>query len=146
LSEQLSTLHGIVFASDGAQPEKSHEPLYMGRDIRSGRVLVAKTLLSSATSKIEPLIEEVLGLGLSIVGEISDKQASIGLAVRHNLPMMPHQICQYHYVKDVAQPVCEADRHFKKELTKKVRWIRAIERQAEQASTKEAQIDTFNIY
>jgi hypothetical protein len=53
---------------------------------------------------------------------------------------VPHQICQYHYLKDVAQPVCEADRHFKKELKKKVRGIRDIERQAEQSPTKEAQI------
>jgi hypothetical protein len=40
----------------------------------------------------------------------------------------------------VRRPVWEADRHFKKELKKKVRGIRAIERRAEQASTKEAQM------
>jgi hypothetical protein len=101
---------------------------------------VAKTLLSSATSEIELLIDEVLSIGLPIVGVISDKQESICLAVQHKLPTVPHQICQYHYLKDVAQPVCEADRHFKKELKKKVRGIRDIERQAEQSPTKEAQI------
>jgi hypothetical protein len=79
-------------------------------------VLVAKTLLSSATPEIEQLIEEVLGLDLPIVGVISDKQESICLAVQRKLPTVPHQICQYHYLKDVAQPVCEADRHFKKEF------------------------------
>jgi hypothetical protein len=61
LIEQLRTLNGIVLAIDGVQPEKSHETLYMVRDVRSGRVFVAKTLLSSATAEIEPLIEEVLG-------------------------------------------------------------------------------------
>jgi len=38
---------------------------------------VAKTLLSSATAEIEPLLEEVVGLGLTIVGVISDTQESI---------------------------------------------------------------------
>jgi hypothetical protein len=52
---------------------------------------------------------------------------------------VPHQLCQSHSLKDGAQPVCEADRHFKKELNKKVRGSRDIERQAEQSLTKEAQ-------
>jgi hypothetical protein len=43
-------------------------------------------------------------------------------------------------LKDVAQPVCEADRHFKKELKKKSRGISDIERQAEPCPTKEAQL------
>jgi hypothetical protein len=140
LMEQLRAVGSIVLAIDGVQPEKSYETLYILRDVCSGRVLVAKTLLSSATSEIEQLIEDVLGLGLPIVGVISDKQESICLAVQRKLPTVPHQICQYHYLKDVAQPSCAADRHFKKELKKKVRGIREIERQAEQSLTKEAQV------
>jgi len=140
LITQLQTLGGIILAVDGVQPEKSHETLYILRDVRSGRVLVAKPLLSSATSEIEQLIEEVLGLGLPILGVISDKQESICLAVDHMLPMVPHQICHFHYLKDVAQQVCEADRHVKKELKKKIRGIREIERQAVQSSTKEAHV------
>jgi hypothetical protein len=101
---------------------------------------VAKTLLSSATAEIEQLIEDVLSLGLPIVGVISDKQESICLAVHHKLPTVPHQICQYHYLKEVAQPICDADRHFKKELKKKIRGIREIERQAEAAPSQEAQL------
>ena len=140
LMEQLRTVGRIVLAMDGVQPEKSHETLDMLRDVCSGRVFVAKTLLSSATPEIEPLIEEGLGLGLPIVGVISDQPESIGLAVQHKLPTVPHQICPYHDVKDVAQPVCAADRHFKKALKKKVRGIRDLERQAEQSRTKEAQV------
>lgn len=49
-----------MLAIDGVQPEKSHETLYMLRDVPSGRVFVAKTLLSSATGEIEQFIEEVL--------------------------------------------------------------------------------------
>ena len=105
LIKQLRTLNGIILAIDGVQPEKSHETLYILRDVRSGCVLVARTLLSSATTEIEQLLDEVLGLGLPIVGVVSDKQESICLAVRHKLPTVPHQICQYHYLKDVAKPV-----------------------------------------
>jgi hypothetical protein len=140
LIAQLKTGGGIVLAIDGVQPEKSYETLYILRDVSSGRVLVAKTLLSSATGEIEQLIEEVIELGLPIIGVISDKQESICLAVQRKLPTVPHQICQYHYLKDVSQPICDLDRHMKKELKKKIRGIREIERQAEQSPSKEAQI------
>jgi hypothetical protein len=140
LLEQLRLVGGIVLAIDGVQPEKSHETLYILRDVRSGRVLVAKTLLSSATPELEQLIEEVRGLDLPIVGVISDTQESICLAVQRKLPTVPHQICPYHYLQDVALPACEADRHLKKELKKKVRGIRDLERQAEKVPTKEAQV------
>ena len=77
LIKQLRPLDGIVLAIDGVQPAKSHETLYLLRDVRSGRVFVAKTRLSSATAEIEPLIEEVRRFELPIVGVISDQQASI---------------------------------------------------------------------
>jgi hypothetical protein len=58
----LSTLAGLLLASDGGQPEKSHETRYSLRDVRAGRVFVAKTRRSSAPPESELLIEEVLGL------------------------------------------------------------------------------------
>jgi hypothetical protein len=138
--KELRSLGGIVLGIDGIQPEKSQETLYILREVRSGRVLVAKNLLSSATVAIEQLLEEVIGLGVPILGVISDKQESICLAIKHKLPTVSHQICQYHYVKDLAPPVCEADRHVRKELKKKIRGIREVERQAEKAASPEAQL------
>lgn len=71
----------------------------------------------------------------------SDKQHSICLAVERQLPGIPHQLCQYHYLKDLAKPVCEADRQFRKELKKQVRKIRPIEVAVQQSGDNwEAQI------
>ena len=58
--------------------------------------------------------------------------------MQHKFPTVPPQICHVHDLKDVAPPVCEADRHVKQELNKKLRGIRAMERQAEQSPTQEA--------
>ena len=124
----------------GVPPEKSHETLYMLRDVRSGRVLGAKPLRSSATPEIEHLLEAVRSLGRPIWGVISDKQESMCLAVDHTLALVPHQICHVHDLNDVAQPVCAADRHVKKELKTKIRGIRELERQAGQSSTTEAHV------
>lgn len=121
----------IVLALDGVQPEKGNETLSWLRDLLSGRVLTAANLLSSATGEIEKLLQEVIDLGIPIVGVVSDKQDSIVKAVQNKLKGVPHQLCQYHYLKDLSKPVIEADRTFKKDLRKQLRGLRAVERALE---------------
>jgi hypothetical protein len=53
---------------------------------------------------------------------------------------VPHQLCQFHYLREAARPIYEADRHAKKELKKKVRGVRQIERQVEDRSDPEAEV------
>jgi hypothetical protein len=137
LVEQLRHNGGIILAIDGIQPEKGNETLYLLRDLISGRVLVARNLASSATAEIEKLIGEVLALGVPILGVISDKQESICLAIERQLPGVPHQLCHYHYLKDLAQPVCEADRNFNKQLKQQIRQLRSVEQLAAMRSEPE---------
>jgi len=137
LVEQLRHNGGIILAIDGIQPEKGNETLYLLRDLISGRVLVARNLASSATAEIEKLIGEVLALSVPILGVISDKQESICLAIERQLPGVPHQLCHYHYLKDLAQPVCEADRSFNKQLKHRIRRLRSVEQLAEMQSESE---------
>lgn len=138
--EQLRAQGGIVLAADGIQPEKGNETLLLFRDVLSGRVLIARNLLSSGSAELAPLIAEVKELGVPILGVISDKQSSIRLAVEKELPGVPHQLCQYHYLRDLAQPVCETDRKLKKQLKQKVRGIRDVERQVAHKQDDEARI------
>src|SRR4029077_8449355 len=72
-------------------------------------------------------------LPVPITGVISDGQDSIRKAVARALPGVAHQLCHFHYLREAAKPIYEADRHAKKELKKRVRGIRPIERQAEKA-------------
>jgi hypothetical protein len=62
---------------------------------------------------------------------VSDGQHSIRKAVAEVFPGVPHQLCQFHYLREAARPIYEADRHAKKELKKKVRAVRGIERRTE---------------
>ena len=54
---------------------------------------------------------------------------------------MPHQLCHFHYLREAATPVYEADRHAKVQLKKKVRGIRPIERKVEGREDAEARDD-----
>ncbi len=76
---------------------------------------------------------------MPIVGVVSDGQHSIRNAVAEALPGVPHQLCQFHYLREAARPVYEADRHAKVRLKKKARGIRPIERQVEGRDDAEAE-------
>jgi hypothetical protein len=44
---------------------------------------------------------------------------------------VPHQLCQFHFLREAAHPVFEADRHAKVALKAEVRGVRPIERALE---------------
>ncbi|MEQ4482242.1 hypothetical protein [Cohnella silvisoli] len=52
------------------------------------------------------------------------------------MPDVPYQYCQYHYLKDIAKPVVDADRKLKMELKKSMRGLRDVERKIEKAEKK----------
>jgi hypothetical protein len=122
----------VVLAIDGLQPDVGHEVLWVVRDCLSGEVLATRSLLSSTEADLAALLGEVkAALSVPVAGVVSDGQHSIRNAAAKALPGVPHQLCQFHYLREAAKPIYEADRHAKKELKKRVRDIRPIERQAE---------------
>jgi hypothetical protein len=131
----------VVLALDGLQPDVGHEVLWVLRDCLSGEVLLARSLLSATAKDLGTLLRSVADvLPVPIAGVVSDGQISIRRAVERALPGVPHQLCQFHYLREAALPVYEADRHAKKELKKRVRGIRVLERQVEPRSDAEAEV------
>lgn len=132
LRSLLSKQGRVILAIDGLQPDVGHEVLWVLRDCLSGEVLLARSLLSSTEGDLASLIKEVKrDLPVPIVGVVSDGQHSIRNAVTLTLPSVAHQLCHFHYLREAARPIYEADRHAKKELKKHVREIRPIERAVE---------------
>jgi hypothetical protein len=62
------------------------------------------------------------------------------------LPDVPHQPCHFHYLREAALPIFEADRHAKKELKKRVRGVRPIERAVEGRDDPEAEAEAVRGY
>jgi hypothetical protein len=100
-------------------------------------------LLSSTQGDLTALLTEVKDqlqeLEVPVKGVISDGEDTIGSAVAFVFPKVPHQLCQFHYLKDAIDPLYEADRHAKTQLKKQLRGVRPIERALEQQSTPENQ-------
>jgi hypothetical protein len=131
LGPVLRAQRRVVLAIDGLQPDVGHEVLRVLRDCLSGEILLARSLLSARAKDLAGLITEIrTALPVPITGVISDGQTSIRKAVRKALPGVPHQLCHFHYLREAAKPISEADRHAKKQLKKRVRGVRPIERAA----------------
>ena len=128
LATRLAKQGQVILALDGLQPDVGHEVLWVLRDCLSGAILLARSLVSATETDIAPLITAVRdALSVPIRGVISDGQHSIRWAVASALPGVPHQLCQFHYLREAARSVYEADRHAKTQLKKQVRGVRPIE-------------------
>jgi len=143
LQERLRAQGEVVLAIDGLQPDVGHEVLWVLRDVRSGEVLLARSLLGGSQADLTPVLGEVRtalqATAVPIRGIITDGQHSLRQAVAAVFPGVPHQLCQFHYLREAARPIYEADRHAKKELKKHVRGVRPIERALEARSDTQAE-------
>ncbi len=129
----------VILALDGLQPDKGHEVLWVVRECLSGELLLARPLLSSTQGDLVALLREVqAALPVPVTAILSDGQETIRDAVAFVFPGIPHQLCQFHYLRAAAQPIFDADRHAKAELKKQVRGIRPIERALETRTDAEA--------
>lgn len=131
----------VILALDGLQPDVGHEVLWGLRDCLSGEVLLARSLLSATQPDLAALLQTVRQtVQVPIVGIVSDGQLSIRGAVAEVFPDVPHQLCHFHYLREAAKPMYDADRHAKKELKKRVRGVRPIERRLAGRSDPAAEV------
>jgi hypothetical protein len=131
----------VLLAIDGLQPDVGHEVLWVIRDCLSSEILLARPLLSGSEEDLVALLKEVQQiLPVPVSGIVSDGQRSLRKAIAGVFPTIPHQLCHFHYLREAAKPIYEADRHAKKELKKQVRGVRPIERGVEHQEDEEAQI------
>ncbi len=140
---QVKKNGGIIVSVDGIQPEKGNETVYVVRDALTGRVLAAEQVSSSETAVMKALLAPVVALGVKVLGTITDAQESELKAVEELWPKVPHQVCQFHALRDASKAAFEADKAVKtamrKRLQPKVRAVRKqIKKQLPTAAPQEA--------
>src|SRR3954451_9218609 len=122
----------IILSIDGLQPENGHETLYVVRELTGKRVWFAEALLSATADEVRRLLAQAKrwadALGKSVALWISDKQDAFVTGIAAEFPGVPHQYCANHFLRDLAEPVLEADSHAKVQMRKRVRGLRGIER------------------
>jgi hypothetical protein len=115
---QVRANGGLIISIDGIQPDKGNETIYLVRDVITGRLLAAENVQSSETATIQALLQPIRDLDLPVLGAISDAQKSLLQAIEALWPGIPHQVCQFHYLREASRPMYEVDRRVRKQLRK----------------------------
>jgi hypothetical protein len=118
---------GIILALDGLQPAPDEAPLWVVREVLSGAILGAAPLPEATAARLADLLEPVRAAAVPVLGVVSDAQAAIRLAVADVFPGVPHQLCQWHALKEAAEPLWAADRQLVGEAKQALRDVRAVE-------------------
>jgi hypothetical protein len=145
LRRQYEAVRQIILSIDGLQPEKGHETLYVVRELTQKRIWFAEPLLSATADEVRRLITKAKAwaeaLGTPVALWLSDKQDAFVTGIAAEFPDVPHRSCDNHFLRDVAQPVWEADRHAKVPMRKQVRGLRTMEQAVLQRQTAQASGD-----
>ena len=127
--EQVQKNGGLIVSVDGIQPDKGNQTISLVRDALTGRVLAAEQVTSSETAVMKALLAPVEAMEVErkgkVLGTITDAQESELLAVEELWPKVPHQVCQFHVLRDASKAAFEADKQVKTAMRKRLRAIGA---------------------
>jgi hypothetical protein len=114
--EQVRKNKGIVLSIDGIQPDKGNETIYLLRDVLTGRILHAENVTESTKERLKQLLAPVVALEVPVLGVISDAQPTELQAVAELWPNIPHQICQFHALREAGRLIYNADHRVKTDM------------------------------
>ena len=133
LAQDYQDVDFLILSIDGLQPEKGHETLYVVRELMRKRVWFGEALLSSNTAEVRRLLAQAKDwaarLNKPIQLWLSDKQDAFVKGIAAEFPGTPHRYCDNHFLRDLAKPILQKDSHAKVQMRRKVRGLRAIERE-----------------
>jgi len=112
---------GLVIALDGLAPQGGEPQIWFIRDLSTGLTLRSGWLAQLDQPTFEAFLAPLRHLEWPILAVLSDKQTGLVPAVATALPGSRHQLCQAHYLRNLAEPLAAADTVFKGELRQAVR-------------------------
>jgi hypothetical protein len=112
---------GLIIALDGLAPHGGEPQIWFIRELTSGFTLRSGWLAQQDQPTFEAFLKPLKHLDWPILAVLSDKQKGLVPAVATVLPHSRHQFCQAHYLRNLGEPLAEADAAFKMALRQSVR-------------------------
>ena len=98
IQEIKEKLGKYILSIDGTYSYRG-KTLYIFRSYENGVVLYANTTEKDDAPHLQPLFEKVVEMYGLPMAVISDMQPAIIESVKNVMPGIPHQYCQYHFLK-----------------------------------------------
>jgi len=91
----------VLLGLDGQDPGKNGKALWIFMDVLRNRVLYTWIVDSINYQRLHEVIEEITAeYGIKLMGFVSDKQNTIVKCCKTYYPDIPHQFCQYHFLRN----------------------------------------------
>jgi hypothetical protein len=121
LAETARQHGGLIVALDGLAPEGGEPQLWFIRALLCNLTLRSGWLSRFDQATFEAFLEPLAHLPWPILAILSDKQKGLPEAVASVLPGARHHFCHSHYLKNLVEPLAEADSAFNVQLRQAVR-------------------------
>jgi hypothetical protein len=121
LAQTAAQHGGLILALDGLAPEGGEPQLWCIRELLTGVVLRSGWLARQDQTTFEGLLHPLRELALPIRAVVSDKQRGLVPAIATLFPDTPHQFCQSHFLRNLAEPLAAVDSALNVTLRKAVR-------------------------
>jgi mutator family transposase len=121
LAQSAQQQGGLIVALDGLAPQGGEPQIWFIRELTSGVTLRSGWLAQQDQPTFEAFLQPLKHLEWPILAVLSDKQTGLVPAVATVLPHSRYQFCQAHYLRNLAEPLAEADAAFKRDLRQTVR-------------------------
>jgi len=111
----------LILALDGLAPQGGEPQIWFIRELASGLTIRSGWLCQQDQTTFEAFLEPLKHLEWPILAVLSDKQTGLVPAVAAVFPHSRHQRCPAHSLRNLAEPLAEADAAFKGALRQSVR-------------------------
>jgi len=119
--QEIAHQAGLLLTLDGLAPEGGEPQLWLVREHLSGVTLRSGWMSEQNQAAFVHFLQPIADLGLRVTVVLSDKQSGLLPAVAEVFPQAKHAFCQFHYLRNIAIPLAEADEAMKVRLRQGIR-------------------------
>jgi hypothetical protein len=128
--ERLRKQGRLVLLIDATKPDADGEALWVILDHLSGEVLSGFTARNIDAEELAAKIRAVAAPGIPIAGVATDGEPVVVEAVRLALPGVPHQLCQFHFLRNFGKGVTDLDHELSHALSVDLKGLNRFEEAA----------------
>jgi hypothetical protein len=116
LQETEMKYGGLIWALDGLQPDQDGTQLYVLYEVLSHTPVAAAWLDKRDAVHLQAWLAPYGCLGLRVLATLSDGEEAEVKALKATWPGVAHQLCQVHFLGDVAEPIRDGDQRLREAL------------------------------
>ena len=125
--ERLRKQGRLVLLIDATQPDADGEALWVVLDHLSGEVLCGFTARGIDAEGLAAKLRGVAAMGIPIAGVATDGEPVVVDAVKLALPGVPHQLCQFHFLRNFGKGATKLDHELSHALSVDLKGLNRFE-------------------